>query len=242
MKSGDSESAENVQITIQPDESTELGDPESDRLESIGKSAVNAGTATSACTAAAERAGVDRYAEAELAEQMHAKAYARDIGGTIVEEETSVFTPDGGVDRMIKGPAGEKTVQVKHYSDSLGESVLEQYSDVDVIATTNGLKDGVDPAEYGIDVVTIDDWSVIQRMKLSGTRIKRGATKPITSAASRIGTATKTVAGRAAAAARTGVSGFLRLSLGKQLLIASVLIVVVGGIVYFLWKRSQDDD
>lgn len=126
-------------------------------------------------TAAARKAGVDRHAESGLAEKMHAKAYARRVGGSVIKDQSSVFTPDGGIDKIVTTNTGEKSIQSKHYGTKLGEATVKDYqSNVDVIASTRGFGENVDLSKCSCETITYDDWSLPMKTALEVDRIKRG--------------------------------------------------------------------
>ena len=124
------------------------------------------------------RAGIDRYTEAELVEQLHAQEYARQVGGTVTENSASVFAPDGGVDRIVHVDGEVRTIQSKHHAKELSESVLQDYADcVDVMATSNGTSSSADPASYGLEEFTRGDWSMRAKARLECRRIFSGLVK-----------------------------------------------------------------
>lgn len=134
------------------------------------------------------RAGIDRYAEAELVEQLSAQEYARYVGGTVTEDGGSVFAPDGGVDGVVHTGEEVRKIQSKHHAGELGESVLQDYADrVDVLATSNGTSPSVDPANYGIEEFTMEDWSRRAKLRLKCRRIFNGLVKGMRGVRTRLG-------------------------------------------------------
>lgn len=128
----------------------------------------------------ARREGIDRHAEADHAEWAFDKTVAKKTGGTIVEDRTSAFTPDGGIDSVIETESGYKYIQTKHYGRKVSESTIKKYADdVDVIGATNGVKEGCTPEEYGVDIVTSSDWPYRARATLEFKRIARGYRKGV---------------------------------------------------------------
>lgn len=205
----------------------------------------------------ARRLGTDRYAEAGFAEQAYAEAYARKVGGTVVDDGTSVFTPDGGIDKIVQTSSGEIRIQSKHYGRVVGNRTLKEHAGkVDVIGATNGIAESVDPEAYGVDVVTSDDWLWRTKAKLQGKRVIRGCGKGITA----IKHGAQAVASRLVDGAKFGArcaifSGkwllrrlfkagavaakwFKRRSLMTQL----VLIVAVVGLLYLLWNWYNEEN
>jgi hypothetical protein len=129
----------------------------------------------------ARRAGIDRHAEADYAERAYEKAVAKMTGGNVVEDGTSAFTPDGGIDSVVDTESGDMHIQTKHYGRKVSESTIKKYAeDVDVIGATNGVKQDCTPEEYGVDVVTSKHWSYRARTTLELKRIARGYRKGVT--------------------------------------------------------------
>ena len=209
-------------------------------------------TGSVAVTESARRAGIDRHVEAGLAEELHAKAYARKAGGSVLKDNTSVFTPDGGVDKLVKTPDGERAIQSKHYGSEVGEAVLRQYGgDVDVFAATKGVGESVDPSNYDLEVITADDWLIRERAVLEGRRIKRGvqrglqhSIRGVAGVARRVGRkgkyALKQLLGGAKLARRSlssavtrGMKRFARQPRSTQ----GAAVVVVGGALWLLWRK-----
>jgi hypothetical protein len=205
----------------------------------------------------ARQIGFDRYAEAELVEQLHAEEYATQIGGSVVKDSSSVFTPDGGIDRIVMAEAGEKTIQSKHFGNPVGGSILEQYSsDVDVFAATNGLKESTDPSTYEMETLTSNDWSLWSKLKLEAFRVKRGyvlrfdrskamlrrgAGRGLTlvkSVVSRLFSGIKSAIRLSSRAAKLVASRFRRLPIGKQI----VVVLAAIGAFYLLWRWYKNDD
>lgn len=199
----------------------------------------------------ARRLGIDRHAEAGLAERAYAEAYAEKVGGTVVDDGSSAFTPDGGIDSIVKTESGQQYVQSKHYGHEVRNSTLEQYAgDVDAIGATNGIAEGVNPEAHGIDVITGDDWPWWRKVEREVRRIIRGSRRAITI----LWNGTWTVACRLIDGARfvgqrtvtggkwlsrrlikigsTIAAWYARRSLMTQL----ILIFAVIGLVYLLWR------
>ncbi|MBB6645051.1 hypothetical protein [Halobellus ruber] len=127
---------------------------------------------------AARRTGIDRYAEARQVERLNAKEYARHVGGTVTDSGTSAYAPDGGVDGVVRVGEDQTKIQSKHHATAVPESVLQEYADtVDVVAASNGFADGVDPATYGFETFTTQDWSLLAQARLECGRILRGLSK-----------------------------------------------------------------
>lgn len=203
----------------------------------------------------ARRIGIDRYAEAGFAERAYAEAYAQKVGGTVVDNGASVFTPDGGIDKIVETPSGKIRIQSKHYGRTVGDHVLQKTAGkVDVIGATNGVSESVDPEAYSVDVVTSDDWLWRTKAKLQTKRVIRGFGKGITTIKHGIQAVTSRLVDAAKFSARCAViSGkwlyrrlskfgsiaakwFSRRSLTTQL----ALIVTVVGLVYLVWDRYNE--
>lgn len=185
--------------------------------------------------------GTDRYAEAELVEQLHAKEYARQVGGTVTDSSASVYAPDGGVDRTVKLDEGVTKIQSKHHAGQLPESVLEEYGDqVDVIASSNGTSTGADPGNYGLEEFTMQDWSARAKIRLKCRRFFNGLIEGLRGVqtwvkkimnvcrglSARLTSAVKWVNSLTASAARATVGWVLRLTTLQQAGLAAGVVTV----------------
>lgn len=207
-------------------------EPESTRSNRVtGRKAAGGGTVASAGARILRQLGIDYHAESGLAEQLHAQEYARQTGGTVVEHGSSVFAPDGGVDKVVLTEGGEKAIQSKHYKSEVGDYTLKKYEgDIDVITPTNGTKESATPSSYGMEEFTYDDWSWRAKAKLEWRRIKNGARSVLRGA--------RSAASRAISGLKGITSWFLRLPLWKQL----GIIAVVAGVGYLLWRWYNSED
>lgn len=200
--------------------------------------------------------GTDNYVQAGAAEAIHAKELARHLGGTVVDDGSSVYAADNGIDTIIQIPDDDITVQTKHFGEPLGDSIVKQYADtVDYIASTNGFKDSANPAAHGIESWSKADWSWRGTTELKAhqfihglrrlaagvrTRLRQlvGGLQSITSTAASV---VKHAASRLAAAGTAVASWFLALSLGQQLLVILAIIAVAAGTYYFYqWYTARD--
>ena len=186
----DTASSTQSEFTIYPDATCESKDADSNTVEQVddedsethdhtaaqsGFIFVGGGGAT---TDIARRVGTDRHAEAGYAERAHAKAYAKKTGGAVVEDGTSAYAPDGGIDTVIETELKDKYIQSKHYGQKVSESTLEKYADsVDAIGATNGVTPSEIPEAYNIDIITSNDWYYRDRATLELKRIIRGYRK-----------------------------------------------------------------
>jgi hypothetical protein len=258
--------AESVPEQTNTDDATERADPQNAETPRDGanrtRSVVIGGTTFGAASVGIEtarRLGTDRHAEAGFAERAHAEAYAKKVGGTVVDDGSSVFTPDGGIDGIVKTASGQKHVQSKHYGQAVGNSTLKQYAgDIDIIGATNGVTESADTQAYNIDVITAEEWSWRMKAELQGRRIIHGCHKGIAALmdrtraiTSRLVNGTKFVGRRAIASGKwlfcrlvkvgsTIAAWVARRSLVTQL----VLIVAVVGLLYllWLWYTSEDEE
>ncbi|WP_435066238.1 hypothetical protein [Halobaculum sp. EA56] len=247
-----------------PEETTKQTDSEGEEEHlndaDRSKSVVTGGITLWATGVAAEvtrRLGIDRYLEADFAERAYAKAYAQKVGGTVIEDGTSVFTPDGGVDKIVKTSSGEIAIQSKHHGRAVGNSTLEEYAGkVDVIGATNGVAESANPEAYDVDVVTANDWPWRTKAKLQGKRILRGCRKGAATlkhgtrvVISRLVDGVKFVSRRAISGGKwftrrlikvgsTIAAWYTRRSLITQL----ILIVAVVGLLYLLWRWYTSED
>lgn len=209
------------------------------------------GTVLGGATETVRRLGIDRHDEAGLAEQANIKARAKQVGGTGVHDGSSAFTPDGGIDGIIKTESGQEYIQSKHYGRPIGNSTLEQYDGVaDVIGATNGTTESADPEGYGIDVVTAEDWPWRKRAKLEGKRVIRGCRRIFAKLEDRVRVVTSRVLNAARRAGQWLVVSGKRLcrhlvKIGsmiakwfarRRLMTQIVLIVAVVGLLYLLWR------
>lgn len=227
-----------------------------DRTNAIAASGMTLGT-SGLTLEAARRHGTERYAEAEFAERVVANVYADKVGGTVVEDSSSVFAPDGGIDGIVETSSGRKFIQSKHHGQEVGNNILGQYSgDIDALGATNGVAESADPESYGMDVITADDWPLRAKAKLEARRVAHGCRKGV----SAIKKGTRAVVGRlldvTKFVGRKVVAGgkwfgrrlikigsviaawFTRRSLITQLL----LVVVVVGALYLLWRWYTSED
>lgn len=202
--------------------------------------------------------GIDNHAQAGVAEQIHAKELARKLGGEAVFDSSSVYTPDGGVDAVIKTADAEFKLQVKHLAEQVGDATAQEYADiVDYLASTNGFEGSVDPAAHGLQGFSKADWSWRGRTELRGHQFVNGLQELSGAALSGLGrlyrrtrffagaarnflsSLTKSVGSKVAAA----TSWFLALSLGQQLALIAAFIAVVAA-CYFLykWYRNRESN
>lgn len=176
---------------------------------------------------AARQTGIDRYAEAGQAERLHAVEYARHVGGTVTDSGTSAYTPDGGVDGVVRVGGDEAKIQSKHHATAVSESVLQDCADVvDVIASSNGVADGVDPATYGVETFTAQDWSLLAQVRLECGRILRGFSKWARGTRARLTTIVESLSGRLGAVV-TLVRGLTNPQLAALAAIVSVILWLV---------------
>lgn len=244
---------------------------ESSTATTVVKGTASSGTTVSAGELARQK-GLDRHTEAGMAEDLYAKELERQ-GYTVVDDGSSVFTPDDGVDKILERGSEELKVQVKHHGEEVGHRTLKRCADadIDVLATTNGVKDGVDPADYGIEVVTKEDMSLSSRAKLELDRTGRGiglakdaaksATKGLLgrvwdgiksvgkkvlnglkSVSKKIFSGAKSMGGGIISAAKSAASWFVTLSLGKQILLGAGVLVAIGGAIYLVRRWLQDKE
>ena len=241
------------------EEQKSYGEGRQDSGEAEGEQTTTSKTAngkaigTAAATEIARRAGIDRHTEAGLAEDFHAEAYARKVGGSVVSDNTSAFTPDGGVDKIVMTPDGEKAIQSKHYASAVSDATLRHYDpDVDVIASTKGISEKADPSKYDLEVVTYDDWPISAKARLEARRIQRGVLKGLQHPAESASSIARRVAGGgkyalkqllggaklagkclSSVAMRTG-SKFAQYPITTQFVVA---VVFVGGPLWLLWRK-----
>lgn len=205
----------------------------------------------------ARRLGIDRYDEAGLAERAYAETYAKKRGGKVVDDGSSVFTPDGGIDGIVRTESNQYRIQSKHYGEPVGNHILEQYStDVDVIGATNGVAENADPDAYNLEVVTRSDWSWRKKASLQGRRVFKGTQAGIFSLKDSLLSIGGSVTAGVKYAVKRGIAHgkwlgrrlgrigsplaawFKRRSLFTQI----VIVVAVVGAVYLLWQWYTDDD
>jgi len=221
------------------------------------KAAGAAGTAFSVVTETARRSGVDRHVEAGFAERAHAEAYAKEVGGKVVETGSSPFAPDNGIDAIVEAASDKKLVQVKHHGQAIKNSTLEQYAgDVDAIAASNGVAKNADPGAYGLDIITSEDWSWWRKAILELRRVGHGLRKGIAASWDGLRVITSHLLGGAKSVGRGLFAGgkllyrtLIKVSsisvawvtrrslLGQLLLILSVI-----GILYLLWRWYTSED
>lgn len=203
-------------------------------------------------TEISRRVGIDRHAEAALVENLHAQEYARQAGGTVVEDGASAFTPDGGIDKTVSVSEKEIKIQAKHHGEEVTESVLRDYADdVDVIATSNGTSSNVDPADYDVEEFTPDDWSIRSKARLEFRRILNGIKKGLSRGRSYLGKITSackktlksltssvgSLTSAISSAARAAAGWVLGLTTLQQVGLAAGSI----GAVWLVWRRVSTD-
>lgn len=193
--------------------------------------------------------GIDNHAQAELVERLFAKEIARRVDGEVLEDTSSVFAPDGGVDAVIRTADGDLTVQVKNLADAVGDATLKEYEGVvNYFASTNGFAEGAEPAARGMKGITGDDWSGASNVELRGNhflhgirRIFTGIRDALRSLAGHTKAILSNISNHIASKATAAASWFLALSAGQQLAaLAAVLAVAVA--VYYLYKRYRNRD
>jgi hypothetical protein len=164
------------------DESRSYAPESSFGANTPSRSVITGGTtlATGLATEKARRLGIDRHAEAGFAERAFAKAYAKKVDGTIVDDGSSVFAPDNGIDKIVYAGSNNIPVQSKHYCHPIENHTIEKYADkVDAIGTTNGVRESADPEQYGLEYLTADDWPWRERANLEIKRIVRGFSRGV---------------------------------------------------------------
>ncbi|WP_276274511.1 hypothetical protein [Haladaptatus sp. QDMS2] len=202
------------------------------KAKKIAASAAITGTSGSILETA-RRAGIDRHAEAGLVEEIHLKEIARQMGGKVVENRSPVFAPDGGVDGVVEiGEGVLKRVQVKHTAEKVGESLIKQYPDVDVFASSSGFKPNVDLSATGKSGITINDWSVRSKATLESSRIIRGVNRLGAGFIARA----KSVMSVAIGAVSHGVHWYLALPVFQQIALGIIVVIAVVGTGYLIWR------
>lgn len=236
---------------------TPNGADESNRTsDKVARGALASGIAGKGVESA-RRAGTDRWAEAAKMEHKFAKN-AAEGGWSIAEDGSSVFTPDNGIDKVLTRGGEEKLIQVKHYGRALSEGDLGALNpDIDVIASSNGTAEGVNPADFGLEEITYDDLSLLQKAELEWSRIERGArigvnelqgriealvlratdiagqaVSRVKSFAARLVWGAKSALGYVSSVGKSAVTWFLGLSLGKQILITGTILSAI----YLVWR------
>ncbi|KAB1190732.1 MULTISPECIES: hypothetical protein [Haloferax] len=191
--------------------------------------------------------GTDNHAQAELVEQLFAKEIARHVDGEVIKGGSGVFTPDGGVDAVIKTADGRLKIQVKNFANAVGDATLKEYRDiVDVFASTNGFKNGAEPAAYGMDAFTKNDWSWASKAELYGNQFLHGVRQifvGIYNALRPFAGHVRYISAHIVTKTTAAASWFIALSIGKQLaIIAAVLALAIA--VYYVYKkyRGQNRD
>lgn len=213
---------------------------------------------TSAAAEIARRAGINRYEEAEIAEKLHAEEYARQKGGKAIHNTSSVYAPDGGVDKSIVTESTEKTMQVKHWDNEITEATLSQHSEVDTFASSNGFN--ADPSNYEMEGWTYKDWSLRAKAKLQSIRIMKGSFRGLRWVENQISRIVWGIVGVSkwllrklasgvklssrvvVRSVRSSGSWYLGLSRGKQIFVGGAVIGIIIIALYYLWKWYQNED
>jgi hypothetical protein len=193
--------------------------------------------------------GTDNHAQAELVESLFSKEIAQHVDGEVLNDASSVFAPDGGVDAVIRTADGDLTVQVKNLADPVGDATLAEYEGlVDYFASANDFKQGTDPTNYGMEGFSKDDWLWASKAELRTNQFFNGVQQifikirdAIQSFAGQTKEILSKVAKHAASKATAAASWFFALSAGQQLgALAAVVAVAVA--VYYVYKWYQNHD
>jgi hypothetical protein len=237
---------------------TEENKPSKDESSSHNIIAGIVGVVTPVAAEIARRAGIDRYEEAEIAEKLHAEEYARQKGGKAIHNTSSVYAPDGGVDKSIVTESTEKTMQVKHWDNEITEATLSQHSEVDTFASSNGFN--LDPSNYEMEGWTYKDWSLRAKAKLQSIRIMKGSFRGLRWVENQISRIVWGIVGVSKWLLRKFASGvnlssrvvvrsvrssgswYLGLSRGKQIFVGGAVIGIIIIVLYYLWKWYQGED
>jgi hypothetical protein len=188
----------------------------------------------------ARQAGIDRHAEAGFVEDAAARGYVNKYGGEVVDTTSSVYAPDGGVDKIINTPEGKKTMQIKHYGSKIGDPVLERYNSEDIIAPTQGVRKNADLSRFESQV-TRRDWLFIDKLRLELLRIKRGycrgvryfirGARGVRHAITRL--QSRLAGNHLTSVGKRLISKFTRQPSGRELLV----FVLFGGSLWLIWKK-----